>query len=352
MLAILGAILVADAIFRVYAVRIAQPIFETPPPFHVERHPVDPAAEVLRIPVGPDRTLAAALFFPETSPDGRAARGVVVFCPELGSDRWSAPAYCRGLLDLGYLVLAFDFRGQGESDPGPDGHRPHHWLTEVEVTDVMAAVERTARDERLAGLPLTLFGVSRGAGAALVAASRLSAGRACCVVADGAYSARTMMMFFFNRWAGLYVPDWMLKLLPRWHVASTLRIVEWCSARRRPTPFAHVEPALRKLKRVPVFMISGERDSYVLPRFTLRLQRITRQPKERAWVVPGAKHNGNRRADPVEYDRRLIEFIEAAGGSREPTRETPRRTPSPTTPETRRPATAAMVATNSTSHSR
>lgn len=343
MLAILGAMLVADIAFRIYAVRVAQPIFETPPPFHVERHAADPAAETIRIPVGPDRTLAAALFFPETSPDGRIARGVVVFCPELGSDRWSAPAYCRGLLDLGYLVLAFDFRGQGESDSGPEGHVPHHWLTEVEVTDVLAAVERTSRDLRLAGLPLTLFGVSRGGGAALVAASRLTPGRVRCVVTDGAYSARTMMMFFFSRWAGLYVPDWVAKLLPRWHVASTLRIVEWCSARSRPAPFAHVEPALRRLKRVPVLMISGERDSYVLPRFTVRLQRLTRQPRERAWVVPGAKHNGARRADPVEYDRRLIEFIEAAGGSREPVDEVP------AAPEIRRPA-GVVVALEKASH--
>ncbi len=274
-LAILGAILVADAVFRVYAVRVAQPIFETPPPFHVERHPVDSAAEVMRIPVGPDRTLAAALFFPETSPDGRGARGVVVFCPELGSDRWSAPAYCRGLLDLGYLVLAFDFRGQGESDPGPEGHRPHHWLTEVEVTDVLAAVERTARDERLAGLPLTLFGVSRGAG---------GGARGGVAVVRGAGVLRG------GRWSVLGPDDDDVFLPPlgrvvRAGLASQAAAAVACGVdtedRRVVQREEEADPvrACRTGAPPPQTRTGaddfGERDSYVLPRFTLRLQRMT-----------------------------------------------------------------------------
>jgi uncharacterized protein len=304
-LTMLGLVLLIDQIGRVVAVRIALPIFESSPPFQIHPLPPDDAAESLRITTPENQTLAAALFQPVGSP-----RGLVLFCPEFGADRWSAPAYCAGLIERGFVVLSCDFRSQGDSDPVRPGYRPIHWVTTCEVDDVRAVLRWIKSEARLAKLPLFLFGVSRGGGAA-IAAARTPEVRA--VITDGAFSPRTMMMHFFYRWARLYIPDWLPGLLPRWYVAAMLKLVELSSGWQRGVRYVHLERILPRLRHTPILMISGERDSYCLPRFTYRLQKLTRQDRQRAWIVPAARHNEARKLVSKLYDDRLAEFLDQAG---------------------------------------
>lgn len=315
-LTLLALVALGELCGRVIVTRLALPIFESSPPFQVQPHRPNAAAESFRIPIpsvrGSDtaanESLAAALFLP---PQERP-RALIVFCPEYGADRWSCQTYCAGLQSRGYAILAFDFRNQGESSPVATGYEPTHWVTCYERDDVLTVIDWAHAESRFAGVPLVLMGVSRGAGAAVAAAAVSPVVAA--VIADSAFSPRTMMLHFFYRWARLYVPDWLPAILPRWYVATLLRPVEWIVSWRRRVRFVHLESALRRLRSRPVLMISGERDSYCLPRFTTRLQRLTQQDRRRAWIVPEARHNGARKVNPAAYDDRIDELLEQALG--------------------------------------
>ncbi|MCH7989464.1 MAG: alpha/beta hydrolase [Planctomycetes bacterium] len=56
-------------------------------------------------------------------------------------------------------------------------------------------------------------------------------------------------------------------------------------------------------------MIAGERDSYVVPSVPERFCRRVSGNADSLWVVPNAKHNGARKVEPEEYDRRLVQFF-------------------------------------------
>ena len=96
--------------------------------------------------------------------------GVIVYCHEYLSDRWSFRPYIDHLRDLGYDIFTFDFRNHGASGLDPD-YAPLQWTTEHEIDDLRAALSYLrARDDRdPAGFGI--FGVSRGGTTALIAAA-------------------------------------------------------------------------------------------------------------------------------------------------------------------------------------
>ena len=67
----------------------------------------------------------------------------MVFCHELGGDRWGAGGYAGELRNSGFDIFTFDFRNHGLSDSLP-GYQPMPWLTEYEMADVQAAVDYVA----------------------------------------------------------------------------------------------------------------------------------------------------------------------------------------------------------------
>jgi pimeloyl-ACP methyl ester carboxylesterase len=233
-------------------------------------------------------------------------RGLILFCHELDSNRWSALYYCEGLLAEGFNVLAFDFRNHGDS-ASMSGYEPSCWLTRFEVDDVLAAVAYIDSRPDLRSLPLGVFGVSRGGGAALMAAARCDAVRR--VATDGCYSCYEMLFHFTARWAGLYFPEWILRMQPLWHVQFVLWVFRSVSQFRRGCRYANIDRALDRLRHKSVFMLSGERDTYVIPQITRNLHARTRQDPSGLWIVPGAKHNLARQTATDEYDRRLVEFF-------------------------------------------
>ncbi len=96
--------------------------------------------------------------------------GVIVYCHEYLSDRWSYLPYIDHLRDLGFDLFTFDFRNHGESQSEP-GYGPMQWTTDREVRDLRAALEtlRQRHDRDPAGFGL--FGVSRGGTTGLVTAA-------------------------------------------------------------------------------------------------------------------------------------------------------------------------------------
>ena len=298
---VLGA-LALDVAVRIVAVKRVLRHFEDRPRFNVRPAQPDPDAEEIWIPTPDGLTLRGSLYRHAGGP----ARGRIVFCPEMTGSHWSALSYCAGLWDAGFDILSFDFRNQGESDSQP-GYDPLHWLTEYEVRDVLAAIAFARTRDGLRDLPLGLFGVSRGGGAALTAAARSADVR--CVACEGAFTTESMMLHFTLRWARLYIPDWILWLLPEWHVRQTLAMVRWVSQSRRNCRYTHVERWLPKLRTRPVLLIAGGRDTYVDPGIAEEIGRRIAGAETDLWVVPEAKHNLAREIAPGEYDRRLIAFF-------------------------------------------
>lgn len=302
LLVALVVLLAFDLAVRVYYVRIVLRVFETKPPFRAHIFPPDPTAEALEFMSSDGVILRGSL---HRQPD-RTPKGLILFCPETDSSHWSAVSYCHALIQDGFDVLSFDFRGQGESDASP-GYIPNHWPTMYEVEDVRAAIDFISRRPDLQNLPLGLMGVSRGSTLALIAAAECPSVRAVCC--EGAYSTDALMLYFILHWSRLYVPGWVRTLIPLWHYRLTMKMVRWTSRILRQRPYVVLERWLPRLRNRPVLLVAGERDNYVHPDVARELVRCIHSSAAEVWTVPSAKHNRARAVAAAEYDSRLTAFF-------------------------------------------
>ena len=237
----------------------------------------------------------------------RTARrsGVVVFCHEYLSNRWSALPYTDHLRDQGFDLFSFDFRNHGESSSDPI-YSPLQWVTDHEVLDLEAALAyvHSRPDVDLAGVGL--FGVSRGGGTALCAASRDP--QVWGVLTDGAFPTRGTMLAYILRWAEIYVGNPIFwKAMPTF----VFELLGW-SARMKTQAklhchYASVERAAARLAPRPWLAIHGQKDAYIGVDIARKLYERAGEPKE-LWIVEGAKHNRCREKDPATYLDRVSEF--------------------------------------------
>lgn len=306
LLVTLVVLLALDLAVRIYYVRIVLRAFETKPLFNVNPVDPDPKAESIEFRTRDGLTLRGSLYRADRTP-----KGLILFCPETDGSHWSAVSYCHGLIEDGFDVLSFDFRGQGESDPLP-GYTPNHWATMYEVEDVRAALDYIARREDLQGLPLGLMGVSRGSMLALIAAAECPSVKAVCC--EGAYSTDTLLMYFVLHWQRIYIPAWLCQLIPLWHYRITMKMVRWTSRILRQRRYVVLERWLPRLKDRAVLLVAGERDNYVHPDVARELVRCISSKSAEIWTVPSAKHNRARAVAAAEYDRRLAAFFSKLAG--------------------------------------
>jgi pimeloyl-ACP methyl ester carboxylesterase len=233
--------------------------------------------------------------------------GLIVFCHEYLSDRWSFRPYADHLRDLGYDLFSFDFRNHGASESEPD-FEPIQWTSDREVRDVRAALRylRTRPDHDPAGFGL--FGVSRGGTAALLAAATQD--DVWGVVTDGAFPTHGTMTPYIIRWADIYVTNPFIRgLLPGW----LYNLLSW-NARRYAEKwmrcrFPSVEAAAARLGPRPWLMIHGQQDKYISPEIVQGLFSHGSNPRE-LWLVPEAGHNACRESDPAQYQARIWDFLE------------------------------------------
>ncbi|MBC8114510.1 MAG: alpha/beta fold hydrolase [Candidatus Saccharimonas sp.] len=302
LLGVIAVLLFLDLLLRVVYVRLILRIFEAAPPFSPPTLPPHPTAEMIEFPTRNGLVLRGSLY---CQPE-RASRGLILFCPEMDCSHWSAMSYCSGLIDNGFDVMSFDFRGQGESDCQPD-YIPNHWPTMFEVEDVRAALDFIQSRDDLRELPLGVMGISRGSAPALIgAAERPNVGAVFC---EGAYSTDSLMLHFMMRWATLYIPGWAFNLVPKWHYQITSKLVRWTSSILRRRRYVVLEKWLPRLKDRPVLLVSGDRDNYVHSDVTRELKRRIKSSSTTIWHVPQAKHNQARATAGAEYDRRLTDFF-------------------------------------------
>ena len=288
-------------------VRICLNIFtDTPPPLSMGPLDYQPlTGEVVRFRSYDGTSLRGMRI---RTPRREAYSGTIVFCHEYGSDMHSCARYTRPLIDAGFDVFAFDFRGHGESSC-PGRYRPLQWPSDRELEDVLGAcahVELTLANE---GKPTAvgIFGISRGAGAGLLAAA--SDPNIQCVLCDGAFSTETTLVALMKRWAYIFA---RFRLVYRNHPPAFWRFLVWLLMRfaqpRLACRFPSVRKALRDMQPRPVFFVHGERDSYIRTDQARLLYDAAPSPKY-LWIVPGAKHNQSCVREPRAYAQRSLAFF-------------------------------------------
>ena len=173
-----------------------------------------------------DRRRARRSPAPTCRPGRPSRAGVMVYCHEYLSDRWSYRPYVDHLRDLGFDIFTFDFRNHGESESEP-GYAPMQWATDREVRDLRAALAylRSRPDRDPAGFGL--FGVSRGGTTA--SGRRRTSATSGASITDGAFPTDGTMVAYIIRWAEIYVRiRFLRRLIPRW----LYRVLAWSGRRR------------------------------------------------------------------------------------------------------------------------
>ncbi len=253
------------------------------------------------------------LYFDNNAPILKGdSKGVIIFCHEYNADMYSWSRYCMPLLRAGYDIFAFDFRSHGKSESLPD-YAPRLWCTNHEVADCLGALAYVNDQfrERELDVQIGMFGISRGAGAAILAAdSPFSAGLVKAVLADSAFSNDTTLEMFMKRWVHIFA---RVRFVYENHPPVFWRFLRWLllqvAWRRFHCRFLSARKALMKLKDTPTFFIHGARDSYIRPDQAKLLYEAARPPRY-LWMAPEAKHNQSTLVHRDLYALRSVAFFD------------------------------------------
>ena len=236
-------------------------------------------------------------------------KGLIVFAHEYASEAHSHARYCRPLLEAGYDVMTFDFRGHGEST-GEEGYKPRQWASDREQSDMLGAIAWAEDFLEHNGRPpeLGLFGISRGGCAAILAAVDVPSVRA--ILADGAFSTDTTLEYLMKRWATIFAK---VRVVAESHPPLFWRFLRWLLVRdcqrKFGCRFPSVRKALQRLGATPIFLIHGEKDGFIPVSQSQLLYELAIDPKY-LWIVPSAKHNQSVIAQPEQYAERTVRFFD------------------------------------------
>jgi fermentation-respiration switch protein FrsA (DUF1100 family) len=306
-LGVLGAVAVAIPIgLHLYVVWKYIPvvirIFQEKPLFILPFGQPTPDAEEVTL-TTPDGLALQGCYLPAHAP----RKGVLLFGIEFGSNRWSCVPYCEFLREAGYDIFSFEMRGQGKS-PAQPGYEPLQWVTDFEVTDYRTALAylKNRADRHPGGVGL--FGLSKGASAALIAAANDDFVR--CFSVDGIFASVNTMVPYMAQWVMIYTTlPWIAKFLPNWYLGIAAHVALRRMERERHCHYPSLEAAMPKLAPRPLLMIHGSADNYIKPAMARSLFERAREPKE-LWLVDKAKHNQSFALAADEYKRRVLAFFD------------------------------------------
>lgn len=252
------------------------PVSGCPPP-----PPEAGIVELVRVPAA-DGAVMEGWYFPARRDPGVPPRALVV---QAHGNGWNLQAQWRGakwLADRGFDVLAFDYRGFGNS--------PGRATRQGAIDDVNAAIDWAQRRAARRGLRVVLFGQSMGAALSVEVGTRRADLAA--IVIDSP----------FDSWPGVAA----FALSRRAWLRAPLRLALAVALRRSGPELAdvvgHVGP--------PLFIVSGEADRVCPPE-------MARNLSERAGCglleIAGAPHVGQRSEEQGRQAHdAIVAFLEEA----------------------------------------
>jgi pimeloyl-ACP methyl ester carboxylesterase len=218
----------------------------------------------------------------------RQARGNVIFCHGHGRNRGHVAGLLQTFHELHLNVLAFDFRGHGDSA----GHTSTLGLREVD--DLIAAEKYIG--QRFPEQPVVLVGISLGAAVSLQALPSLP--RVCGVWSEGAFARLSTVVA--HQFSSLPRP-FCLSLVSLYRCLGWLDCDLWA-------PSVNPIDRLNGLN-VPIFFCHAQDDELVPFCEAQALHDSYTGPKCH-WWVEGASHYNIRQRNHAEYLQRLRDFLE------------------------------------------
>ena len=197
----------------------------------------------------------------------------------------------RDLVDHGFSVLLFDLRARGESGGtrSSEGDR--------EQWDLLGAIDYVESRE----IPLErvgLLGFSLGAGVAILVAAQEP--RIPAIVSDSGFLdyVSDIRLIHTKAW-GFYLPTWFSVFIL---LAGRIFF---------RTNFHRVRPVevIDQISQ-PIYFIHGSNDPIISAEETVELHRVSDNPEDRIWLVPGAEHVNVYRKNRLAYVRRVSGFFE------------------------------------------
>jgi pimeloyl-ACP methyl ester carboxylesterase len=214
----------------------------------------------------------------------------------IADSRGSQLGLARMFLAHGYTVLVPDSRAHGESG----GEIATYGL--LEADDVHRWVSWLMDEEH----PLRVFGLGESLGGAVLIQSLTVEQRFNAIVADSAYSSferiaqdRVAARLPFSPQAGRLLAEpaiWAGFLYARLRYGLDFRQ-------------ASPEKALARSTHTPVLLIHGLYDRLTPPEHS-RILAASNPRDTTLWLVPGAGHTGAFGAEPVEFERRVLDFYQ------------------------------------------
>jgi fermentation-respiration switch protein FrsA (DUF1100 family) len=243
--------------------------------------------EEVRFPT-PDGLQLAGWFLP---PDAGGDGATLIYLHGARTNREEMLLQAAMLRQHGYGALLFDLRAHGESEGTVST------LGYAEVEDLRGAVAYLRARPEVNGERIGVVGSSMGGAVAIRGAARIPEVRA--VVAQSAYASVEDNVASGVR-AFMRLPPFLFAPL-----------VTWLAERETGLDVRQVRPIDDVAHIAPraILIVHGALDPAVPPENGVRLYEAAREPKE-LYLVPGAGHGGFMLAEPQEFERRLVRFLE------------------------------------------
>jgi fermentation-respiration switch protein FrsA (DUF1100 family) len=216
---------------------------------------------------------------------------VVIFVHGLGGNRSGLLDSARVVVERGYGALLFDLRNSGESE----GEVTTLGLREV--LDVRGAVDFALSQPGVELDKIGLLGHSMGGATVIMAGAQIPEVSA--VIAESAYtSIEDNVADSIEQLTGL----------PPFPFAP---FVVFFGEREAGADITQVRPVdeIASINPRPILLVHGELDELVVISNVYALYQAAGEPKE-LYVIPNAGHDGFAQVEPVEYPRRILEFLD------------------------------------------
>lgn len=201
----------------------------------------------------------------------------------------------QDLVEKGYNILLFDFRGRGESE----GQGYHLVNSE---RDLGGAVDYLK--QRFPSRSIGLIGFSTGAAAAIIFASRE---KVAAVVSDNCFASVTDSL------TTKLAADWGVPRLIVRTIAPGLFLIA-----RMLRGYKKIDPVCRVADiSCPILFIQGDADDLVPVSEAYRLHKASGNKLDDLWIVPNTGHTQAYHTNPAIYIERVTGFLkktEAASG--------------------------------------